>query len=82
MVNSTTSGCRNCMILLRILVLEGLLKNRKVEVIYVKLSENTRADALSRLDFDTFFSESPESAKRNPCPLPAMIWPPSKIWLH
>ena len=47
MVNNTTSSCKNCMVLLRLLVLNGLIYNRRVLVCYIKLKENFLADSLS-----------------------------------
>ena len=48
MVNNLTSGCKNCMVLLRLLVLNGLYYNRRILVKYVKSRDNILADALSR----------------------------------
>ena len=81
MVNATTSGCKNCMFLLRVLVLEGLLHNRRVKVVHVKSSKNSKSDALSQLQFRHFFKLSPKSVGLDPAPVPKEIWPPSKYWI-
>ena len=49
MVNNSTSKCRNCMILLRILIADNLLRNRRVFVHWVSTKNNKLADSLSRL---------------------------------
>ena len=54
MVNNLTSGCKNCMRLLRILVKMGLEENFGVFVRYIKSEDNGCADALSRGDLTRF----------------------------
>ena len=80
MVNQYSSDCDNCLHLIRILVLENMLLNRRVTVKYVESKKNSRADTLSRLDFPSFFRLSPASEKLDPSPLPMEIWPMSKLW--
>ena len=46
-MNGTTSSCANCMTLLRLIVLDGLINNRHLTAKYVKLSQNGLADSLS-----------------------------------
>ena len=46
MVNNTTSICKNCMYLLRLLVLNNLRFNRRISVKYVKSADNILADSL------------------------------------
>ena len=52
MVNHTSSCCKNCMVLKRMLVLDGLVHNRRIYAKYVSTKANCRADALSRLQLD------------------------------
>ena len=47
MVNNTTSSCKNCMVLIRILVLQALIHNVKLSVQYVRSKDNDLADNLS-----------------------------------
>ena len=54
MINGLTSKCRNCMKLLRILVLDGLIYNRKLTAIYVTSKNNFLSDSLSRNQMDRF----------------------------
>ena len=82
MINNTTSSCKNCMVLIRILVYHCLTLNIKLMARHVKTHLNGIADSLSRfqmrrfheltkgLDLDAKASEIPDS-----------IWPPTKIWL-
>ena len=81
MINNTSSSCRNCMVLIRIMVLEGLIYNHRVFARFIPTKSNGRADALSSLDFKWFFHLSPLSACVTPTKLPASIWPPTKIWV-
>ena len=54
MVNKTVSGCKNCMVLLRVIVLYGLVHNVKIRVKYVSTKDNAKADALSRSQWKRF----------------------------
>ena len=60
MINQTSSSCRNCMVLIRLIVLESLIRNVRVFAKYVSSKDNGKADALSRLDFKWFRRLSPE----------------------
>ena len=53
-VNNYTSSCKNCMHLIRLLVLNCLIYNRRVTVKYVESKRNILADALSRCEYDRF----------------------------
>ena len=83
MLNHITSGCSNCMYLIRLVTLENFKHNRRLFVHYVKSRENVFADSLSRLDFNTFWSNMVrKKLKMNALPtgLPAIITPVTKIW--
>ena len=54
MINDTTSGCKNCMVLIRILVLECMKFNVSLKAKFVKSKDNDIADALSRGQWSTF----------------------------
>ena len=82
MVNQTTSGCKNCMVLMRLLVLNGILFNRRVSVKYVKSAENVLADVLSRGDLAKFWRKAPLDMKKIPDRIPEFMWPVDKIWLN
>ena len=82
MINGTTSSCGQCMVLLRLIVLEGLLHNVRISARYVKTKNNGKADALSRLDFKRFHKLTEnQNMNRDPSNIPEMIWPIEKIWL-
>ena len=59
MVNNLTSKCPKCMHLIRLITLNGLLHNRRVSVVYIRLADSKLSDALSRLDFIRFRREGP-----------------------
>ena len=81
MVNQTTSICPNCMYLMRLLVLSGLIHDRRVYAKYVKSSENEMADSLSRLDFACFQSLAEKHRMdKYPRQLPRELWPIEKVW--
>ena len=48
MVNNLTSRCKNCMFLIRMLVLNGLKFNRRITARYINTKDNNLSDALSR----------------------------------
>ena len=81
MINGQMSGCKQCMVLLRFIVLEGLKHNVWIKAKYVESKKNILADALSRLEFDRF-REKGEHMKILPEQIPQEIWPLSKIWLY
>ena len=49
MINTLTSKCKNCMYLIRLLTLSGLVDNRRVYARHVPGVNNEMADSLSRL---------------------------------
>ena len=79
MVNSTTSSCKNCMILIRILVLECLYNNVRVFARYIKSADNKAPDYLSRLKFDSFRALK-SSWEAEPTPILENLWPIMKCW--
>ena len=80
MVNKMTSKCKNCMYLLRILILDNLIHNRSIRVQYISTKDNFLADALSRLKIKKFLQLAPAGTKSNPEELPREIWPISRIY--
>ena len=83
MINNTSSSCKHCMILIRMLVLKTLKYNFRVFVRWVPTKLNSRADSLSRLQLDRFFNICKgKNITVNKCPeqLPRELWPASKIW--
>ena len=82
MINKSTSKCKNCMVLMRLLVAECMLRNVRVFARHVGTKDNGRTDALSRLDFDRFRNLSGTSMNVHPTAIPEAIWPFSKIWKY
>ena len=80
MVNNLTSSCQHSMYLLRILVLNGLLYNRRVYVRYIDTKSNYLSDSLSRMRIDKFKSLAPKSINQFPDIPSAELWPPQHIF--
>ena len=79
MINSSSSKCKNCMYLIRLLVLNGLLHNTRIFCRHVLGKQNLLADSLSRLRFNKFRKHG-RQMNRYPTEVSKLIWPASKIW--
>ena len=82
MINKSTSSCKNCMILIRILTAESIMQNVRIFAKHVNTKNNGKADALSRLDFNRFWNLSGDSMNGKPTGIPKAIWPMQKIWKY
>ena len=81
MLNSMSSSCRNCMVLIRLIVLQCMHYNVRVFARWVAGKSNFLSDCLSRLKFKNFHEASKSKYKRiTPTAMPDTIWPMSKIW--
>ena len=83
MINLTTTSCKNCMILIRILVLKGLIENVRIFAKHIEGIKNVLADNLSRNRIDLFHANCNKIGKKIcvfPTPVPEAIWPVDKIW--
>ena len=84
MINSATSKCKNCMVLLRYIVLYTMAHNVKVNVKHVPGKQNKYSDYLSRMQYDKFRKEA-RKERRNfsnkPAQIPEVLWPMDKLWL-
>ena len=80
MVNNTSS-CKNCMILLRMLVLHSLIWNVKVRAKFVSTKANAKADAISCCKFKLFHRLTNYQAKSLPLAVPECMDPMAKLWL-
>ena len=80
MINNTSSRCKNCMVLLRLVVLHSMKCNVRLFAKYVRSKDNGLGDALSRLDFQRFRKLGP-NMERRPTEPPADIWPVERIWV-
>ena len=81
MINNSSSKCKNCMVLVRMIVLESLVYNTRVFARYVKSKDNEKADAISRLQWSRFWKIAGNSVNRHPTAVPECMWPMQKIWL-
>ena len=79
MINNTSSRCKNCMVLLRLVVLHSMICNVRLFAKYIS-KDNGLSDALSRLDFQRFRKLGP-NMERRPTEPPADIWPVERIWV-
>ena len=84
MINSSSSTCKNCMVLIRLLVLKGLTKNVRISAKHVLGCDNYFSDALSRMDIKRFLRLQALHGKtfeKTPTPIPQKLWPMESIWL-
>ena len=84
MINQTSTTCKYCMILVRILVLKGLVENVRIFSRHIQGVKNILADRLSRNRLDQFHRECYKQGRRmdlKPTPVPSAIWPIEKVWL-
>ena len=79
MINNTTSKCRNCMILIRKLVLLSLKLDTRVFCRWVRGKSNVESDMLSRQKISQFKKQFPDM-EDEPSPLSKELWPVSVIW--
>ena len=83
MINHTTTSCKNCMVLVRMIVLKGLTENVRIFARHVSGVKNVFADSLSRNKIQYFHSLCSTAGKtmaKEPTPIPEAIWPLEKIW--
>ena len=57
MLNNNTTGCRNCMVLIRKIVLFSMNWNLRIFAKHVKSEDNNLADSLSRYKKDLFWKD-------------------------
>ena len=80
MINKSSAGCKNCMVLMRLIVMECLLYNVNVTAEWVATGDNGKADALSRMDFNRFWDLGPHM-DTTAVDIPSEVWPVQKIWI-
>ena len=81
MINNNSSKCKNCMVLIRLITLKGMIHNVRIFAKHVSTKDNGKADALSRLDFKRFWSLDPGMDEK--CTeIPRHLWPLDKIWVN
>ena len=82
MLNNNSSKCRNCMVLIRIIVLKSLIHNVRIFSRHVKTEVNEIADSLSRFQIKRFERLTKYKNMQDiSTPVPSEIWPIEKIWI-
>ena len=81
MINNNTSSCKNCMVLIRLIVLKCMIHNVRVFVKYVSSKNNAISDSLSRMQIDRFLKLTQGKFDQLPTAIPNELWPMEKIWL-
>ena len=85
MINITSTSCKKCMVLIRIIVLKGLLENVRIFAKHVKGVNNGLADSLSRLKMEQFWDlckKDNRMVNQKPSSVPEVLWPIQKIWKY
>ena len=80
MVNKLASPCKNCMYLLRMLMLDNLQRNRTIHCVYISTKDNFLSDMLSRLTIKRFLEVAPKGTSPMPDSLSEKLWPLTRIW--
>ena len=82
MTNNNSSSCKNCMVLLRKLVLRSLSFNFRIFVKHVTTQNNGIADAISRQNWNRFKRLTMDrKMKELPEDLPSELWPIENLWV-
>ena len=84
MINNNASKCKNCMVLIRIIVLHGLIHNVKITARHIEGKLNIYADLISRMKYSEFRKISRQNKIRfdgKPKEIPLQVWPVEKIYL-
>ena len=81
MINNASSSCRNCMVLIRMIVLESLVLNTRVFARYISSKNNGKADALSRLQFKRFLALAGNTMNKVETPIPKALTPMKNLWI-
>ena len=82
MINNSSSTCKNCLVLIRVITFECLIHNVKLYARFVPTDKNEIADALSRLKYSKFRKLTVDmNMSRVLCEVPESIWPIEKFWI-
>ena len=82
MINNTSSSCKNCMVLIRIIVLQGLLFNVRITAKHVPGVQNKLADFLSRNKMKQFWDEAKGKFCDTPCTVPEAMTDMTALWVN
>ena len=81
MLRTKTSSCKNCMVLIRFIVLQELMNNVRVTAKHVTSKDNLISDLLSRKKYKQFRRITGTQYNIMPTEIPVELWPMQKIWL-
>ena len=82
MVNKSSMGKKNCMVLVRLIVLTCLVNNVSIKVEYIKTLDNDIADSLSRQQWSRFKYLTRKLRMDKSCtPIPKELLPMESLWL-
>ena len=79
MINQSSSHCRHCMKLIRLITLESMIHNVRIFAKHVPTLQNQAADLLSRAKIDQFKAKFPEEFDEEPTRIDSRLWPVSKL---
>ena len=85
MINNNSSKCANCMVLIRIIVMQGLMFNVRISAKHVSGKLNRFSDLMSRMKYKEFRKlarTTGRSFERQHTPIPECLWPMENIWLN
>ena len=83
MINMTSTSCKHCMVLIRIIVLKGLIENVRIFARHVEGVKNVYANSLSRNQIPYFLQTCKSKEKKInyiPTQIPERLWPVNKVW--
>ena len=80
-INHMSSTCKNCMVLVRLIVYHQMVHNCRFFARWVSTKLNGPSDLLSRLKVDKFLKTVNRKVDLEPTLIPNEIWPMNKIWI-
>ena len=84
MINNSSSNCRNCMVLIRLMTLQGLIHNVQIKAKHVAGVLNRYSDLLSRMKYGQFRKLARMNKKKfnnKPAEIPEILYPMEKLWM-
>ena len=85
MINTSSTKCKNCMVLIRKIVLHSMIWNVRVFAKWISTDKNIFADALSRFQMNRFWKDVEKQGKvvnAFQTPIPTDLWPVEKLWIN
>ena len=80
MINKMSTPCKNCMNLLRILILKGMVENVRIFSKHLPRKFNQNSDWLSKGEIAKFKAANAGLIDETETNIPEELWPVSKIW--